>query len=433
MKQREQWGSNIGFIMASIGSAVGLGNIWRFPYIVGENGGGAFLVPYVIITICFGLAFMLLEFAVGRKYQTSIISCIGIIKKRLRWAGVFIVLVSFAILSYYMVILGWVFSFFVLMLSTGKANFDEYTNSLYPLLSFVIVLGFNYVILRKGITRGIEKFNKIGVLLLAAILVPLVIYAMSLPDADKGISYYLTPDFDKLYEPSIWSTAFGQVFFSLSIGSGILLAYASYLKSKTSLIKSSSIIIVSNGMFSFVAGLMIFSIVFSFGMDPESGPTLVFEVLPSIFGSMEFGVIFGIAFFFLILIAGLTSSVSIFQVQVSALEDTLHFSKAKSVNINTILVLVVGFFSALSYSSIGLTLSGKPFLDLMDDFFGTYGLPIASVALVIIITWFMEKKQLIKQINQYSRIRIPENLIILVRFVLPAVIIVSIVFTIFAD
>jgi NSS family neurotransmitter:Na+ symporter len=283
----------------------------------------------------------------------------------------------------------------------------------------------------KGISRGIENLNKIGILLLVALLVPLAIYGMSLPGSEKGLEYYLTPDFSKLSEPSIWSTAFGQVFFSLSLGSGILLTYGSYLKGGLSLLKSSSIIIVSNAMVSFVAGLMIFSFIFSFGTQPEGGIALVFEILPTVFGSMEYGMIIGIVFFFLLLIAGLTSSVSLFQVQVSSFEDTLRFSKRKSVTIVTLLVAVVGTLSALSYSSFEFQLFETPFLDLMDTYFGTFGLSIASVVLITIVTWYMDKKKIIEQFNQNSRIKFPPVLIEITKYVLPGIVVISILFTVF--
>ena len=431
MQEREQWGSHFGFILASIGSAVGLGNIWRFPYIVGENGGGAFLVPYVIITIGFGLTFMVLEFAVGRYYQTSVLSCLCNIGKRFKVPGIVIVGISFAILSYYLVVLGWIFSFTVFIIIGSELDFESFTNSWLPVLSFVIVLGFTYVIIRRGITKGIENLNKIGVILLISLLVPLAVFGMLLPNAQDGLDYYLTPDFTKLAEPSIWSTAFGQVFFSLSLGVGILVTYGSYLKGKKSLLKSSIIIVAANGMVSFVGGLMIFSIIFSFGMDPAAGPSLVFQVMPSIFSVMEFGTILGIVFFVLLLIAGLTSAVSMFQVPVSSLEDFAGYSKAKSSSIIAILLLVVGSFSALSYSSAKLELFGKPIFDLMDTAFGTYGLSISAIVFIVIVTWFMDRKKILEQVNLNSRAKMPNLIISLVKFIFPTLVIASIVFTVF--
>jgi len=429
MEYREQWGSQLGFVLACIGSAVGLGNIWRFPYIVGTNGGGAFLVPYAIITVCFGLAFMILEFAVGRYYQTSVISSLMNIRKRFKWPGIIIVIISTAILSYYLVILGWVLSFLILMISGESMSFDEYVNSWYPIFSFLVVLAFTYGIIRRGISNGIERLNKIGIILLVSMIIPLAIYGIFLPGAQDGIEFYLTPDFSKLSNPDIWATAFGQVFFSLSIGSGILLTYGSYLRGKLSLVRTSSIIVVSNAMVSFVAGLMIFSFVFAFGMDPAGGTTLVFNVLPSIFETMEFGYLVGTTFFILLLIAGLTSAVSLFQVPVSSLEDSASFSKSKASGIVALTLLLFGGLAALSYSPVNLSIFETPLLDLMDTYFGTFGLSIAAIIFIVIVTWFMDKKKLLEEINLHSKIHVPAQLLTVVKFVLPALVIASIIFT----
>ena len=420
----------MGFCLACIGSAVGIGNIWRFPYITGENGGGAFLVPYVIITVCFGAMFMILEFAVGRYYKNSVIECFAKIRTKFKWFGIVTVTVTFVILSYYLVILGWILSFFVLMVMGDGFDFESYVSSWYPVVSFVIVLVITFLIVQRGISAGIEKLNKIGISLLIALLLPLTAYALTLDGASQGLEYYLTPDFDVLQESSIWSTAFGQVFFSLSLGGGILLTYGSYLTGKNSLVKSTAIIVTSNAMVSFIAGLMIFSIVFTFGMNPEGGIALVFKVMPSIFGSMEFGLIVGSAFFLLLLVAGITSAVSMFQVPVSALEDSTNFSKRKASGIVIAAVFGLGIITSLSYSAANLELFGQPILDVLDTYFGSYGLSISAVIFVIIVTWFIEKKKLIEQINLYSNVRIPIQILQIVRFVLPIMVIASIFSTI---
>lgn len=427
MAQREQWSSQLGFCMACIGSAVGLGNIWRFPYIVGENGGGAFLIPYVIITITFGFVFMVIEFAVGRYYQTSIISGFAKIRTNFKWFGIIITCVAFGGLSYYLVIVGWVFAFFVLFTLDIKLSFEEFTNSWYPIASFFLVLAIMFVISKRGISSGIEKINKIGILLLIMFLVPLTIYSIFLPGSEEGILYYLTPNYEMLLEPSIWSIAFGQVFFSLSIGTAILLTYSSYMREKTSLVKSSIIIIIANASVSFVAGIMIFSIIFSYGKEPDAGIALVFNMLPLIFEDMVFGNIIGAGFFFLLLVAGLTSAVSIFQVPVSGLADYKKISIAKSSTIIAVLVGISGSIVALSYSTANLQLYGIPILDLMDSFFGTYGITVSSVIFIIVVTWFMDKKKLVQEINMNSRIKFTVNSINVIKFVLPTVLIGSLV------
>lgn len=434
IKQKsEQWNSGLGFILACIGSAVGIGNIWRFPYVVGENGGGAFLIPFLAIVASFGLLLMLLEFAVGRRYKSSIVTGLSTISKKFRWAGVLITLVAFSMLSYYLVILGWVLSFFISNLNQSFLEFEQFTQSYYPVLAFVGILGVTYVIINRGITSGIESFNKIGILCLIGIIIPLMIYAISLPGATDGISYFLNPDFSKMNEPEIWSTAFGQAFFSLSLGSGSLLTYGSYLRGKHSLIRSSSIIISTNTAVSLIAGLMIFSFVFSFGMDPQAGIPLIFEVLPEIFAGINTGFFIGAVFFFLLLIAGLTSAVGLFQVPNASLQDTFGMSNKKSSKIVALGLLALGIPSALSYSSLDLEVFGIAFLDGMDHIFGIYGIVIAELVFVIIVTWFIDKKQLLENINASSRLNVPPNAISFVKYATPIVItIILITTTIFA-
>lgn len=428
--EREYWNSNIGFILASVGSVVGIGNIWRFPYLVGTNGGGAFLLPYVIILVTFGLALMILEFAVGRYYQTSIIGCLAKIKNRFKWVGVFTVLVTFVVTSYYVVILGWILSYIFIMVLEPSIDFDSFSNSYYPVIAFFSVIAINFAIIRKGVSGGIEKINKIGVVMLICILVPLTIYALFLPGSESGIEFYLSPDLDKIADPPIWAAAFGQAFFSLSVGFGTLVAYGSYLRSKSSLIKSSSMIVAFDTVIAFVAGLMIFSFLFSFGMEPDQGASLVFKVMPTIFSQIEFGAAIAVLFFILLFIAGITSSVSLFQVPISAIEDTVGMGRNKAVAIVTVLVTAVGVFSALSYSPIKLAVWDMLVFDFMDTVFGTYGITISAMMFVTIVSWFMDKDKLMEHIRLGSNLKIPHTLIYIARFVLPVAIGTTIILSI---
>lgn len=428
--EREHWNSNIGFILASVGSAVGIGNIWRFPYLVGTNGGGAFLLPYIIILITFGLALMVLEFAVGRYYQTSIIGSLAKIKNHFKWAGVFTVIVTFAVTSYYLVILGWILSYVFIMAFEPAIRFDSFSSSFYPVAAFFVVVAINYLIIRKGISGGIEKINKIGVILLIGILVPLTAYAVSLPGSQNGITFYLQPDFEKILYPPIWAAAFGQAFFSLSIGFGTLVAYGSYLRSKSSLVRASSTIVAFDTVIAFIAGLMIFSFLFSFGMEPDQGASLVFKVMPTIFSQIEFGAVIAILFFVLLFIAGITSSVSLFQVPISAMEDNAGMGRGRAVLVVTGLVTLVGVFSALSYSPVRLEIGSVPVFDFMDLVFGTYGITISAMIFVTIVSWFIDKEKLLEHIRQGSRIKIPYFLFYFARFVLPVAIAVTIILSI---
>ncbi len=432
LDEREHWGSYAGFIFASIGSAVGIGNIWRFPYIVGTNGGGAFLIPYAIIMIVFGLSFMILEFAVGRYYQTSIIECLGKIKHQFKWVGLFTVIISSVVLSYYLVILGWILGYLlVLNFDHEYLDFDRFNESVYPIISFIAIVIINFLVLRKGIKNGIEKLAKWGMIVFLALLIPLTINGILLPNAEEGIEFYLTPNVDKLLDSTIWANAFGQAFFSLSIGFGTLLVYGSYLKGKHSLFKSSSIIIIFDTAIAIIAGLMIFSFVFAYNMEPDVGVSLIFKVMVSVFLEMEFGILLGTMFFSLLLVAGLTSSISLFQVPISALEDSLKYSRNKSVFIVFIIIPLVGVPSLLSYSIYDLSLFEIPILDLMDEIFGTYGLSISAILFSIIVLWFMDKKKLLTSVNMNSSLKISHSYLKVMKFSLPSVIAITIIYRLF--
>ncbi len=244
---------------------------------------------------------------------------------------------------------------------------------------------------------------------------------------------FLTPDFTKSITPEVWSVAFGQAFFSLSIGMGVLLTYGSYLQDiKKPLFKSSIIIILADLSIAIIAGIMIFSWVFSHNLDPAQGIPLIFQVMPSLFFELEFlGIVVGSLFFFLLLLAGITSSLSMFQVPVSAIQDTFNYSKKKASYLILILVLVAGLPSALSYSQINLSLNNIPILDIVDSAFGTYGIAISAAIFSVIVTWFIDNRKLIEQANLYlsrnSKINIPENIIYVIKFGLPILIILTII------
>ncbi len=279
---REKWSSSTGFILASIGSAVGIGNIWRFPYIVGENGGGAFLIPYFIAVFLFGMPLMMLEFAMGRHFQTSVVPTFSTIGKRFRLAGFFIVLGMGMILSYYLVITGWVLAYSLFFISGISVPFSAFTASYYPLLFFLISGGITFFVVMAGVRHGIERLAKLLIPLLFALLLLLLAFSISLPGAVQGIGFYLTPDFERLSDPLVWTAAFGQAFFSLSVGFGILLTYGSYMRDEK-IAKSAGIITVSDLLVAILAGIMIFPLVFSFGLDPAAGVQLAFVALPLIF------------------------------------------------------------------------------------------------------------------------------------------------------
>ncbi|MCV0400073.1 MAG: sodium-dependent transporter [Nitrosarchaeum sp.] len=431
--EREEWKSSSGFILACIGSAVGIGNIWRFPYIVGENGGGAFLIPFLMVVVGLGISLMMLEFAVGKYFRSSIVKSLEKIKNNLKWSGVFIACVSLAVLSYYLVVIGWIGFFLSSFAAETFMEFEQMTDTYFSIVSFLVVALIVMAVIGKGVIGGIEKFNKISVLILISILIPFSAYAVTLPGAFDGISYFITPDFSSLYNPKIWATALGQAFFSLSLGSGALLTYGSYLGKRQFLLKPTITIISTNTAVSILAGFLIFSLVFSNNQSPSQGLPLVFNILPDIFASMEHGTVLGAVFFSLLFVAGLTSAVGLFQVPTASIQESLKTSRRKATLIVFGLVVAIGMPSALSYTPLEIQVNQIKFLDFMDDIFGTYGITLAELVFVVSVSWFMCKTRILENLNKNSRFNFPDWTIYVMKFVVPALIIFVIIFSAIFD
>ncbi len=292
--QRENWSSTIGFVIAGIASAVGLGTLVRFSYMVGKNGGGAFLIPYFIGVAFFGIPLMILEFTLGKHYKNSVVPTFNAIRKRFEWIGLFLVFVSSMILSYYLVITGWVLAYFLFFILAKPIPFSQFIGSYYPLLFYLIPGGIVFFVIRAGVRQGIERISKLLVPLLFVILLYLLAQALSMPGALNGIMFYLTPNYSKLYDPLVWTEAFGQAFYSLGVGLGIMLTYGSYMKEEkiennhslfefSAIEKSAAMISLFTVVAAIFGGFIIFPIVFSFGLDPSSGIQLAFITLPLIF------------------------------------------------------------------------------------------------------------------------------------------------------
>lgn len=420
---REEW-SKIGFILASIGSAIGLGNIWRFSYIVGQSGGGAFLIPYFIAILFFGIPLMMVELATGRKFKGSIITSLEKINQKIKYLGAIPIIINIVILSYYLVITGWTFAYFIFSI-IGYLPFEVFTKTLYPLFFFIGVMIVTAIIVSLGIKKGIEKLCNYLLPLLFIFIIILLFKALSLPNAIDGIKFYLTPDLNALSNPYIWILAFGQVFFSLSAGFGIMLTYGSYLNDKEKIPQSAFMIAGADTLIAVLAGFIIFPIVFSFGFNPAAGPELAFVTLPTIFSNMEFGNIFGMIFFLLLFIAAITSAVSMLEPSVTVLIDEFKLSRKKAVVLLSLLTIALGTPSALSYTDIGITIDGKPFLDMVDLLFGSLLTPLAAVILCISIGWFWQPEIMLGEINKNSKIKIPYGIVYLVRYVIPMVLIIT--------
>ena len=395
-EQREQWGSKLGFILAAAGSAVGLGNIWRFPYITGQNGGAAFVLIYVAIVFIIGFSVMLAEMAIGRKAQLNAVGSFEKLKGGawpiVGWMGV---AAGFIILSFYCVIGGWtikytIFSFTGLMdaATAGKAGdvFGGFvTNTTQVVIYQAIFMLATIFIVAKGIGEGIERYCKFLMPALFVILIVLIVRAVTLPGAEKGLAFYLKPDFSKLSAGSL-GAALGQAFFSLSLGMGCMITYGSYVDRKTTLPSSAIQVCTIDTMVAFLAGMVIFPAVFAFGVDAGAGPGLTFVTLPGVFAKMPGGMVWSALFFILLFIAAITSSISLLEVVCAYFIDK-GWPRAKAAWVLGIVIFAIGVPSAISLTG-GLKVAGKDFLDAMDFISSNVLLPLGGVFISLFVGWF---------------------------------------------
>lgn len=441
---RGQWGSKFGFVMAAAGSAVGLGNIWRFPYITGQHGGGAFVFVYILCVLLISLPLIFNEMGLGRFAERNTIGAFRTSGGRPFWVwmgGVSALCVSFFVLSYYGVIAGWTIGYIISEFTNFITDFDSFrSNPFYVIPFFALFMFITIYIVLKGISGGIEKASKIMMPMLFVLLIILVIRSLSLPGAMEGVQYYLTPDFSKITGKVVLS-ALGQAFFSLSIGWGILITYGSYLPKNQNIVSSGLWVAVMDTSVALLAGFMIFPAVFAFGKDPAQGTALVFKVLPEVFASMPAGGSFiGALFFLLLCIAALTSSISMIEVPGSWLIDEKKWSRKKATWIVGGLAFLVGapsalsggasdYFTNLSINFFGAEKSG--FLDIMDALFGE--LLIVTVALFtsLYVGWVMNTRKIASEIGHGSKhfnkvivgkIAVADIWIFFIRFVCPVVI-----------
>lgn len=423
--KREEW-SKIGFILASIGSAVGLGNIWRFPYMAGSNGGGAFLIPYILGVILFGMPLMIMELDAGRKFKGSVVTTLKQINRKMRFVGIISVVIALGVLSYYLVVTGWSLAYFVFSI-TGFLEFKSFVSGFMPLGFFIISLAITGVMVSLGIRKGIERMSTILIPVFVALLAVLAVYSLTLPGAGEGMGFYLAPDFGYLSNINTWIMGFSQAFFSLSVGYGILLTYGSYLRRGNGITKPAITVASADTIISILGGVVIFPIVFSFGLNPAAGPELSFVSMPAAFGSMPFGNIIGMAFFFLLFIAALTSAVSILEVGAATLVDELKWNRRKSVALLSMVVLGLGMPSAFSYVGEGIALMGMPFLEFMDAFLGSM-LLLSSAVLCIAIMWFYKPEVFSIPIGRIAKLKIPQTVRFMLKYLIPFILVAMLVF-----
>jgi len=424
--EREVWNSKIGFLLAATGSAMGLGNVWRFPYITGANGGAAFVLIYFIIVFSIGVPVMLAEFAVGR---SSKLNAVGAFKKLkggkwpvVGWIGI---IAGFIILSYYSVIAGWTIKYFISSftgLISPNVNtttyFNQFTsNGLQNIFFQAIFILITIYVVYLGVEKGIETWSKILMPILILILLLLVIRGVSLPGAPDGIRFYLNPNFSEVTGRIILA-ALGQAFFSLSLGMGAMITYGSYIPKEISLPKSAFIVTFLDMLLALLAGFVIFPTAFTFGIEPGAGTGLIFITLPSIFALMPFGQIWSALFFLLLFIAALTSAIGLLEVSVAYVKDERNWSRKKAALALGTTAFIIGVPSALSNGTISLNLFGMQFLDAMDYLSSNILLPLGGIFVTLFVGWVI-KDTALKEINLEGKFKFEKSWIWICRTIAP--------------
>ncbi len=392
--------SKTGFILAAAGSAVGLGNIWRFPYMTGMNGGGAFVLVYIIAVALLGIPLLLVEFTIGRHGKVNAIDCYRKINEKTKFIGYIGFFSAPLFLAYYSVTSGWTI-FYTIKSFTGLTSipaegiadffFSFVANPWKPLIFHFIFTALTVYIIARGIQGGIEKYSKILMPILFGFLIVLMVRSLTLPGAAKGIAWFLKPDFSKI-TPGVIVAASGQIFFSLSVGMSGMLTYASYLKGDENLLQTAGIVTFFDTLVALMAGLVIFPAVFTYGLEPAAGPSLIFMTLPTVFGSMPLGSFFAFVFFALLIVANLTSSISILEMPVAYLIEKKGMTRPKA----AILVGAIGFglgcVVSLGYGAWSfLSINDMTVLDIFDYIGSNIVLPFCALASAIVCGWVWNK------------------------------------------
>ena len=400
------------------GSAIGLGNLWRFPYMVGEYGGAAFIIVYILFVFLLSLPILFCEFIVGRRSQTN---ALGAFKKLApgtpwKWVGALSVISPLIVVSYYSVIGGWSMEYFFKSCTLGFTDgvtdselhhlFSSFISSVWPPIvghtAFLLTTAF---IVLGGVKKGIEKFGKVMMPLLFVVMIVIAVRSMTLEGASAGIAYLFKPDFSKI-NAEVCAAALGQSFFSLSLGCGTMLTYASYVSRKENLMRSSASIAVSDLIFALIAGCAIMPAVFANGLSPQAGPGLVFETLPFIFSKMPLGGFVAILFFMSLLIAALTSSISLFEVGVAYLVEEKHISRKLSCALIFLVTWSVGLLCSLSFGPLSdFRILGNIIFDFFDKLTANYLMTIGGLLVVLFVGWKMKKTDVRDEFTNGGSIR----------------------------
>lgn len=398
--QRENFSGRFGVLVAMAGSAIGLGNLWRFPYMVGTNGGAAFIFVYILFVFLLSLPILFSEFIVGRRSQTNVFGAIRILApgSHWKWVGVLSIVTPMIIVSYYSVIGGWSIEYFFKSCTFGFTEyvtneeldnmFNAFISSRWaPLFGHTAFLALTAFVVMGGVKSGIERFGKVMMPILFVVVVLIAVRAMTLPGAVDGIRFLFKPDFSKI-DAGVCAAALGQSFYSLSLGCGTMITYASYVKKTENIVSSGVSIAVFDLLFALIACCAIMPAVFAFGLSPQEGPSLVFKTLPFIFSKMPLGGIVAILFFFSLLVAALTSSISMFEVGVAYFVEEKKLSRLLSCVVVFLITWIIGVFCSLSFGPLSsLKILGNTIFDFFDKLSANWLMTLGSLFIVLFVGW----------------------------------------------
>ncbi len=420
MDNRANFGSRLGIVLATAGSAVGLGNVWRFPTMTGENGGAAFLLIYIICVIALGIPCMLSEFIIGRRAQANAARAYSALANGTPWRfiGYFGVFTGFLIVSYYSVVSGWCLQYVTASVGDGLSGdaksvadyFDAFVkNPWMPVAWLVVFFGISHFVVSRGVEKGIERASKLMMPLLFLLLVIIAVASCMLPGAAQGVKFLFSPDFSKV-DSGVFLGALGQAFYSLSLGMGCLCTYASYFKRDTHLVKSATQIVAIDTIIAIMAGLMIFPAVFSVGGDVGAGPSLVFITLPNVFNEAFAGVplvghVMALFFYLLLSVAALTSLISLHEVCTAFIHEEFHQSRQKAATIVTVVGSILGIFCSLSFCHAELSLFGRSLFDLFDFTTGQIFLPLGGFLTSLFVGWYVPKYIVREELTNQGTLR----------------------------
>ncbi len=437
-QKRSSFSGKIGFVLAAAGSAVGLGNIWRFPYLAAKYGGGIFLLVYIILALTFGFALMTAEIAIGRKTGLSTIGAFNSLDKRFTFVGYLGALVPMIILPYYSVIGGWVIKYlYVFTVGQGSATaadtyFKTFSGSTFePLGWFLLYLALTAIIVLLGVEKGIEKVSKVMMPILIVITFGIAIYTLFLPGAMDGLRYYITPNFADFSVTTVLA-AMGQLFYSMSIAMGIMITYGSYMKKDVNLVSSVKQIELFDTGIAFLSGLMIVPAVFAFSGGDKSalqaGPSLMFKTLPKVFDGMPAGGFVGAAFFLLVLFAALTSSISLMETVVSVCQDKFKWNRKLSCLAVFAVVIAFGVPSSLGkgvWSNVKLL--GMDFLDFFDFISNSVIMPIVALVTSIFVGYVIKPKTIIEEVEVSANFKNKKLFTTVIKYIAPVCIVLILV------